>query len=313
MRLKSACALILVFCLALGPLSACDKQADARLKVFCTLFPQYDFARQIGGDKLNLIFMLEPGQDYRSHKPGKAQIKKYAACDIFIYTNDIIEPWVLENLDLLKSKGAVIVNACDGAAFDINLAHDEHTHKGEDHSDHEHGLEPHVWTNPLNAALMAENVGRSLIVADPDNAKIYRANLEVLKGQLLNLDALFSDALSQNRRKPLVMADRFTLQYFTMKYSVGYLSAISSCAQNSAPSPETFEKLAKAVKSQNISYVFYRELSDKSIALKLSEETGAIPLLFHSCENLSSEEWEAGNTFVSLMQDNAKNLKTAFS
>lgn len=315
MRLKRGLSLIFALMFIAASFSSCSKPKNGKLLVFCTLFPQYDFAREIGDSEIEPELILTPGEDYRDHQPTKADIKKYADCDIFIYTNDIIEPWVLENLDLLKSKGALIVNACEGVAFDMNLAHDDHDHDhgDDDHDHHEHTYEPHVWTNPQNAAIMAKNVADRLISADPENAGVYNQNNEKLQAQLKELDSLFGETVSQGKRKTFVMADRFTLQYFTLRYSLGYLSAISSCAESKEISDTSLNTLIDSVKKQKLEYIFYRELSDKKIALLIGEQSGAKLLLFHSCENLSQEEWNANKTYVSLMHDNISNLKTAFT
>ena len=109
------------------------------------------------------------------------------------------------------------------------------------------------------------------------------------------------------------MADRFTLQYFVMEYSLGYLAALNTFSHRTEPDAATLTKLREAVLKQGIPAVFYRELSDMKTARKISADTGARLLQFHGCENLSAEETENKETYLSLMQRNAENLKAALS
>lgn len=293
-----------------GILAGCAKQeVDARLKVICTLFPQYDFVRAIAGDKVNAELLLKPGQDYRDYTPDSNALSVMADCDLFIYTNDYAEPWVAEKLDAFKRKKAFVLNACEGVIFDMNLSHDEHSH--DEGETHKHTYEPHVWILPENAAIMADNISAKLCALDPDNAALYQTNTAMYKTKLTELDNGFRDAVANAKRKVIIMADRFTLQYFVKEYIIGYLAALSSCSEKSEPDAAVVTKLAEAVTKQGIPAVFYRELSDKKTAQKISATTGAQLLLFHTYSNISAQEAADGATYLSLMGGNLENLRVA--
>jgi len=310
MRIKKLISILLSAAVLAGLFAGCAKpEDDDRLKVICTLFPQYDFVRAIAGDNVNAELLLKPGEEPHGYVPNSKTLAGIAACDLFIYANDYAEPWVAEKLDAIKRKKASVLNACEGVIFDMNLSHDEHSH--DEGETHKHTYEPHVWILPENAAIMADNISAKLCALDPDNAALYQTNTAMYKTKLTELDNGFRDAVQNGKRKIIIMGDRFNLQYFVMEYGLAYLAALSSCSEKSEPDDAVTAKLIDAVKAQGIPAVFYRELSDKKTAQKISAATGAQMLLFHGCENLSEEETLAGETYLSLMGGNLENLRVA--
>jgi zinc transport system substrate-binding protein len=293
-----------------GLFAGCAKpEDDGRLKVVCTLFPQYDFVRAIAGDKVNAELLLEPGEEPHSYMPDSKTLTGIADCDLFIYANDYAEPWVAEKLGAIKRKQAYVLNASKGIIFEMNLSHDDHSH--DEGETHEHTYEPHAWILPENAAIMVDNIAAELIRMDSENAALYQANTAAYKAKLTELDEGFRDAVQNGKRKIIIMGDRFNLQYFVMEYGLAYLAALSSCSESSEPDDVVTAKLIDAVKTQGIPAVFYRELSDKNTAQKISAATGAQLLLFHTYSNLSAQEAADGATFLSLMGGNLENLRVA--
>lgn len=310
MQIKKLISILLSAAVLAGLFAGCaKKEEDNRLKVVCTLFPQYDFVRAIAGDKVNAELLLAPGANYRSYVPDSDALSVIADCGLFIYTNDYTEPWVPEKLKAIKRKQAFVLNASNGVLLDMNLDHGEHDH--DEGETHEHTYEPHVWTIPTNAIKMVDNITTELCRMDQVNAALYKTNAAAYKANLTALDTGFRDAIATGKRKVIVMADRFTLQYFVKEYSIGYLSALGSCSEKTEPDAAVITKLTEAVTKQGIPAIFYRELSDKKAAEEISAQTGAQMLLFHSCENLSKEESDSGATYLSLMQGNLENLRVA--
>lgn len=310
MRIKKLISILLSAAVLSGLFAGCArKEDDGRLKVVCTLFPQYDFVRAIAGEKVKAELLLKPGADYRNYTPDTDALSLIAGCDLFIYTNDYAEPWVPQKLDAIERKQAEVLNACEGIIFDMNLDHEEHDDGGE--AEHEHTYEPHVWILPANAAKMVDNITAELCRMDSANAELYQTNTAAYKEKLTALDNGFRDAVQNGKRKIIIMGDRFNLQYFVMEYGLAYLAALSSCSEKSEPDDAVTAKLIDAVKAQGIPAVFYRELSDKKTAQKISAATGAQMLLFHTYSNISAQEAADGATFLSLMGGNLENLRVA--
>ena len=115
--------------------------------------------------------------------------------------------------------------------------------------------------------------------------------------------------MSNASRKELVFGSRFALFYFTHEYGLEYHSAYDSCAADAEPSAKAVSDLISEMKAKSIPVVYYEELTDPKIARTISAESGAQMLLFHSCHNLSKEDFESGATYLSLMRQNLENLK----
>ncbi|WP_461249027.1 metal ABC transporter solute-binding protein, Zn/Mn family, partial [Treponema sp. R6D11] len=67
--------------------------------------------------------------------------------------------------------------------------------------------------------------------------------------------------------------------------------------------------IVDTVKAEKIPYIYYVELGNQNVANAVSEQTGAKTLLFHSIHNVTKEDFDKGVTYVSLMKQNAENLK----
>ncbi|MEG2204284.1 MAG: metal ABC transporter substrate-binding protein, partial [Oscillospiraceae bacterium] len=93
------------------------------------------------------------------------------------------------------------------------------------------------------------------------------------------------------------------------RYGLQAVAAFDSCSSETEPSAKAVAEIIDEIKAQKIPVIYYEELSDPKVARMIAEETGAKLLLLHSCHNLSKEEFEAGETYLSLMQKNAENLR----
>ena len=151
----------------------------------------------------------------------------------------------------------------------------------------------------------------TLCTLDPAREAVYNASYEAYHASLAELDAAFETIVSNGKRNLLIFGDRFPLRYFADAYQLDYDAAFPGCSEDSEPSVRTVISLVDTVREQNIPVVFYIEFSSRRTADILAEETGAKPLLFHSCHNVSREEIDSGATYLSLMWQNTEALKEA--
>lgn len=310
-------ALILAGCGSGKELPAADKSKSGKLQIVATLFPQYDFTRQIAGDKADVTLLLPPGVESHSYEPVPSDIVKINNSDLFIYTGKDMEAWsqkiigsITDNdsksMVLDVSKGIKLVKTADIEA--------EHQHEGEaaetkNGEDHEHVYDPHIWTDPQLAKVMVSNIEEALCSLDPQNAEYYRENARQYQGKLDALDAEFRDVVKNGKRNEIIFGSRFALYYFTEQYGLKYEAAFDSCSSETEPSAKTVARLITDIKEEKIPVVYYAELEDPKVARSISKETGAKMLLFHSCHNVTKKEREEGATYLSLMEQNVKNLK----
>ncbi len=287
--MKKVLLLLLAFvCLFL---SACQKpQKTSGISVITSNFPLYDFVREIGGEQVNVTMLIKPGAESHSFEPTPKDMIAIEKADLFLYMGGESEAWVKS----LTKKGAV-------AMLDWTEEHDEH----------DHGHDEHLWTSPKNAMKMAETICGELCRIDPENKDDYMKNLKTYLDKLNTLDQRFYHIVQNGERQIIVFGDRFPFFYFAEEYGLSYFAPFKGCASQAEPSASVLAELMETVKTKKIPVVFYLELSNQSIAKAISEATGAEIKLFHSCHNVSLQEWEEGATYLSLMNQNAERLEEA--
>ena len=362
---------------------------DGKLKVVTTLFPYYDFARQIAGDVVDLSMVIPAGQDSHSFEPTPADIRLIQNADLLICNGGTMEQWVtqvLGSLDAPDLKVITMMDYVDVVQEEIvegmedsgddhghdHAHHDEedgdhadhdhdtedhadhdhdtedhadhdhdtedhadhdhdtedhadHDHDTEDHADHDHDMEDHdhadddhayeieydehIWTSPVNAMKITQVIADTLEDMDPADAAVFQANEADYLGKLKNLNQEFRDVVDGADLDLIVMADKFPLRYFADTYELRYRAAFSGCSSDTEPSAKTIAYLIDKVREEQIPAVYYLELSSHRVAEIISEETGAKPLLFHSCHNVTRREFESGVTYLQLMEQNVVNLR----
>ncbi len=293
--------LISIFmCVVILACAGCSQGAteSGKIKITATLFPQYDFARIIGGEKVDVTLLLPAGQESHLYDPSPADMAKISESDIFIYTGDVMEGWAG---DIAASVGEN-VNILD-VSRNIEL------YKNRDDHEHEHALDPHIWLDFENAQKMCVNIATELILLSPDDADYFTDNLTNLVNEIGLLEQEYAALFSQEQTKDLIFGGRFSVGYLTRRYNMKYQSAYDSCSANSEPSVKDIARLSDYVKSNDIKVVFCEEFSDPKIAREIAKANNAEVLTLHSCHNTSAEERKMGATYLSIMQQNLENLR----
>lgn len=313
--MKRSICLLLCLLFSFSCLSGCAAKKDGseKIKIVTTVFPPYDFARAIAGDKAEITQLVRPGSESHSFEPTPADVKQAQDCSLFLMIGGESESWaerLNESADNINRKTVVLSEYVTLRESGSGEHHEGETHAHHNHS-HVHEHDEHIWTSPLNAVKMSEAILNALCEIDEKNIEYYKANFASLKNELEALDGQFR-ALSKSADKDLVFGDRFPFLYLTEEYGFHYLAAFPGCAEQTEPDIKTLTRLIEHIKEENIPCVFYTEFSSRKTANMLCEETGASPLLLHSCHNVTKEELNRGETYLSLMKNNLENLKIAF-
>ena len=185
-----------------------------------------------------------------------------------------------------------------------------------DEHEHEHDeteLDEHVWTSPLNAVKIVEQIAAKLCAVDKSGSRDYLVNCEMYKTKLLELDIRFRTTVLQAERNTLVFADRFPMRYFTLEYGLNYYAAFPGCASETEPSAKTVAFLIDHVREEDIPAVLYMEFSNEKMADVICEDTGCKKLPFYSAHSVTAEQFEAGVTYLDLMEINLDSLKEALN
>jgi zinc transport system substrate-binding protein len=240
---------------------------------------------------------------------------------LLIYTNPEMEPWVEKVLAMDAAKKVLPVNSSLGISM---FGHDEEEEEEDDPNKHEHGeeshhhghgehgLDPHVWTDPLNAKVMVDNISRALQKVDPENAAYYSGNAENLKKELDKLHQEYQAALRPYRNRTIIYAGHFAFGYLAKRYGLEHLSPYEGFSPNAEPTPQKIIQLSEHLRKTGMKTIFIEELLDPKVGRIISKQTGAKMVLLHGIHNVTKEEMKEGVSYVSLMRKNLLNLKEAF-
>jgi zinc transport system substrate-binding protein len=289
---------------------------NEKITVITSLFPQYDFVRQIAQDKVDVRLLLPAGVEPHSYEPTPSDIVSIGNADIFIYTNEMMEPWIVKVLENVKSDTLVIVDSSIGIEL-IDHEHehdDEHEDEHDDEHEDEHGeLDPHIWLDPLNAKIMAQNVLEALISVDPDNADFYQNNADKLLSDLDDLKSEYDEVFSDPTHKTIIYGGHFAFGYLAHRYGLEILSPYTGFSPNAEPTPQAIIELIDRMSELNIKTIYYQELIDPKTARVIAEQTGATMVLLHGAHNVTTQELESGATYISIMRENAQKLLQGFN
>ena len=295
---------ILIFIFILTSCIAFDGETEdgaGKLKIVATLFPQYDFAKQIAGDKANVKLLLPPGVESHSFDPKPGDIVKIYNADLFIYTGENMEPWAETVLKGAANENLIIVDCSKNIELFLEQDDDDHGH--------EHHADPHIWLDPVRAVQMVENILGALCEKDPENAGYYRQNADDYIKLLQKFDGDMFDLVNHAKRKVIVFGGRFSYIYFLTHFGLDYVTAYDSCASTEEPSVSKVLSVVKFINENNIPCIYHEELSAHQIAKAIAKEAGRKTYLFSTAHNVTKSEFDGGITFLDIMYANLENLK----
>lgn len=310
--MKKAAALIIALSLLLcgcGTAQPEPETDDTKLQIVCSCFPAYDFAREIAGDRAQITLLLKPGAEVHSYEPSPKDIIRIQESDLFICNGGESEEWVESLID--DDANVIYMMDCVDTVEESDEGIYSSGHDGHEHEETE--LDEHVWTSPLNAVKIARQICDELCEVDKDGSREYIINFEVYQTKLLDLDIRFRTTVLQAERSTLVFADRFPMRYFTLEYGLNYYAAFPGCASETEPSAKTVAFLIDHVREENIPAVLYMEFSNEKMADVICEDTGCKKLPFYSAHSVTAEQFEAGVTYLDLMEMNLDSLKEALN
>jgi zinc transport system substrate-binding protein len=309
---KAYLPILAVMILAFFLFPSCQKNEKLtvgknKLKVVTTLFPLYDFAKDIGREKVDVNLLLPPGVESHAFEPRPADIKRVQDSDIFLFTNKFMEPWVGGLLKGIDTRNLTIVDASKG----ITLLQRRGNHGDEEyaHAEESGSPDPHIWLDFSNATKMVDTIAAEFIAKDPQNKEFYAKNSYEYNKRLEELDKKYKNTLSQCKKGVIIHAGHFAFGYLAKRYGITYVSAYKGFSPDAEPTPKRLVEITKNVRKYGVKYIYYEELVAPKVANIIAKETGCGLLMLHGAHNVTKEEMESGVTFISLMEKNLENLK----
>ena len=299
--------LFLLLCLCIL-LSACTAESEGdKVNIVATMFPQYDFAREIAKDAANVELLLDFGADSHSYEPTPLDIMKIASADLFIYTGDEMELWaktLLESADVKRALESGKLKVLDLSKH-VNLLcmHDHDEEDGHGHSEYD----THIWTSAENAEKMCSAIASVLCEIDIENAAFYSGNFEIYSQKLSDL----SKGLKNLGDGEIFFGGSFAFRYMFAEAGLSHASIYEGCSSHAEPSAADIAAMVDKIKASGAKYVFYDSASEKKIAESIAAECGVSVLHLHAVHNITKAEFDAGETYLSLMGKNIETLQGA--
>ncbi len=345
--MKKTIAIVLAVIVLVGVFTACikqNKQNDInddlsstlaentkKMNIVTTIFPEYDWVREILGEKAGnaeITMLLDNGVDLHSFQPTADDMIKISECDLFIHVGGESDKWVEDALENAANKEMKVINLMEtlgesakNSEMVEGMQEEEHEHEHEDEEEHEHEHEhnhkdEHVWLSLRNAKLFCSVISSAIQEIDPENKDIYVANTSAYVEKLTALDIKYREVVSGANRKTLLFGDRFPFRYLTDDYGLEYFAAFTGCSAESEASFEIISFLAKKVDELNLTYVMTVEGSNSKIAptiIQNTENKNQKILAMNSMGATTSTDVKNGTTYLSVMEKNLAVLKEALS
>lgn len=326
--MKKLISLLLSVVLLASPLAGCGTAAPEShgdIKVVTTIFPIYDWVREVAKDDvdINLDLLLDNGVDLHSYQPTAKDIMDISDCDIFIYVGGESDEWVDDTLAQADNKNMTVLDLMDilgdkakEEEVKEGMQEDDHEHEEGKEEEHEEGPEydEHVWLSLKNTSLFVDKIAEALSKADPQHADAFKANAASYQEKLSALDTQYQQAVDNASVKTLLFGDRFPFRYLTDDYGLDYYAAFVGCSAESEASFETISFLSGKVDELNLKSIMQIETSDGSIAKTVKDNTKTKDqqiLTLDSIQNITSDRIQAGETYLSVMESNLTVLKQA--
>ena len=324
--MKKFTALLLTFVLFLSlcPVSGLAEEAG-KIRVVTTIFPIYDWVREIAGDTGNteITLLLDSGVDLHSFQPSAQDIMNVAACDLFIYVGGESDEWVEDALAEAVNPDMVVISLVEALGENAKaeeivegMQAEEEEEEGEEGEEEEEEIDEHVWLSLRNAQVFTSAIADALAQKDPANADSYRANAEAYGAKLAALDAAYAEAVDSAAHKTLLFGDRFPFRYLTDDYGLTYYAAFVGCSAETEASFETVIFLAKKTDELQLPAVLTIEGKDHRIAETIIGSTADKNrklLTLNSMQGTTANDIEQGATYLKIMEDNLAVLKEALN
>lgn len=278
-------------------ISGCKKESSesSQLKIITTIFPLYDFTKEIGKDKVQVSMLLPLGSEVHSYEPTPLDIIKINECSIFIYIGKSMEEWIDQILKSIKNN----INIIEIEKYIDMLSEDNKT------------KDPHIWLDFEIDQKIVNLITKELIKKDPVNKEFYGENAKNYNLRLKDLDNIYRESLEKCELKTILYGGHFAFGYLAKKYGLKHFSPYKGFTPEAEPTPQNIAELIDIINKNKIEYLFYEELLEPKVAKAIMESTGVKLELLHAAHNLSQDEFEKNVNFLQIMEKNLIKLKKA--
>ena len=313
--MKKITALLLAFALLLS-LSPSFARAEQPLNVVCTIFPLYDWVRQIVGednDQVKVTLLMDKGTDLHNFQPTVMDMALLARCDLLLYVGGESDRWVDGTIRSAGTKAAFsLIDHVDAWEEEL-LPGMEEEHEHEEDEEEEEELDEHIWLSLKNAETLVRVIARELGELRPEAREEWEKNAEAYVEKLRGLEAEYAAFFEAAPLKTLLFADRFPFRYLAEDYGLTCYAAFSGCSAETEASFETVSFLVQTLRELQLPAVMVLEGSNGAIARTVIENAKAnVPVLtLYSCQSVTAEQLRQGASYLKYMEENLQTLRQA--
>ncbi len=288
------------------------KSKAAKVSIVTTIFPQYDWVRQLLGDKsenTELTLLLGNGVDLHSYQPSIQDVAKISTADIFIFVGGESDGWVKDALKNAKNKEMIVLNLMEILGDKVKEEEIVEGMEGEEEEEAEY--DEHVWLSLKNAKVICEKITEALCQKDSKNKATYQNNLSEYLAQLDELDWVYSAVINNASKDTLIFGDRFPFRYLVDDYNLNYYAAFVGCSAETEASFKTVIFLANKIDELDSNYIFKIESGDDKLAktiIQNSSKKNAQVLVLDSMQSVTTKQAEA-TSYIKIMIENVQTLQ----
>ncbi len=302
--MKSIFAIFAVALLVFGCTQPASNAANGKLKVVASFYPMYDFAKNVGGDRVDVTSLIPPGVEPHNFEPTPSDMKKLSSADVLILNGAGLEHgWVHELVEGVGNQKLAVVDTSKEIELIHSEAHEHEAEEAHEAEEHHHGeFDPHIWLSPVNAKKQVEAIKDAFIAADPEGKAYYENNAAAYGAKLDSLDAKFKEQFSTCKKKDILITHA-TLAYFCREYGCNQVPVEGVNAEGE-PTPAVVAAIVNQAKEKGITVVFVEKMYDPRVAQTISKEIGGKVAVFNTVHGLTPEEQANGEDYLSEMEGN---------
>jgi zinc transport system substrate-binding protein len=267
-----------------------NQETNQKIKVFASVFHIYDFARNVGKDRLEIELLMKPGTELHSYAPAPDEIKKINNAELLIINGAKLERWIEKFQNAIENKNLKIIDSSKGIEK-------IKTEFGEE--------DPHTWVSLKNAKIHVENIKNALIEADPEGKEYYEKNAEEYIKRIEELDNKLENISKHCKNKEFIVKHP-ALGYLAKDYNFTQIFLTDVHDEGEVLAKDLANIIALA-KEKNITSVFYTENEEKEQAELIAKEINGQAVYFNVLHNVNSLD----ENYLFSMQENIEKLSRA--
>lgn len=306
-------SLLLVGCSSGGERKQTEKEnTGKKTVVYTTIYPLYDFATNICGERAEVVQLVPDGVEPHDWEPSPRDMVNLKQANVFVYNGAGLESWVQKVLRNLPDDGPVTVDCSAGIELlpvNADTLTDEHDTEIEGHHEHDTGVDPHIWLDPVNAQIMVDNILLGLQRVGPDNSNYYNDNARTYQTRLKELHKKYEQTLAGAKQREFIVSHA-AFGYLARRYNLEQL-AIRGISPEADPSPARMTEIINIAKESGVKHIFFETLISPRVSEVIAQESGATILVLNPLGGITSQERQSGKDYLDIMEENLRNLSLA--